>query len=45
MTSPSNSPPGGAAAAWASAHQALVSGYRADNPNLSAGALSVAGIF
>ncbi len=42
MISPSNSSPGGAAAAWAAAHQALVSGYRADNPNLSAGALSAA---
>ncbi|MBY0351717.1 tyrosine-type recombinase/integrase [Tabrizicola sp.] len=42
MTSPSDSHPGGAAAAWAAAHQALVSGYRADNPNLSAGALSAA---
>jgi site-specific recombinase XerD len=41
MTSPSDSHPGGAAA-WAAAHQALVSGYRADNPNLSAGALSAA---
>ncbi len=42
MTSPSDSHPGGAAAAWTAAHQALVSGYRADNPNLSAGALSAA---
>jgi hypothetical protein len=42
MTSPSNSHPGSAAAACAAAHQALVSGYLADNPNLSAGALSAA---
>lgn len=37
MTSAFNSHPGGAAV-----HQALVSGYRAVNPNLSAGALSAA---
>ena len=42
MTSSSNSHPGCAAAAGAAAHQALVSGYLADNPNLSAGALSSA---
>ena len=42
MTSPSNSHPGGAAAAGAVSGQALVSGYLADNPNLSAGALSAA---
>jgi site-specific recombinase XerD len=38
MTSPSNSRPGGTTAA----DQALVSGYHANNPNSSAGALSAA---
>ena len=42
MNSPSNSHPGSAAAAGAVSGQALVSGYLADNPNLSAGALSAA---
>jgi len=42
MTSPSNSHPGGTTAAGAVTGQALVSGYLADNPNLSAGALSAA---
>ncbi len=42
MTSPSNSSPGGTTAAGATVNQALVSGYLADNPNLSAGALSAA---
>ena len=42
MNSPSNSHPGGATDAGVAAQQALVSGYRADNPNLSAGALSAA---
>jgi len=42
MTSPSNSQPGGTTAAGATVNQALVSGYLADNPNLSAGALSAA---
>ena len=41
MTSPSNSHPGGAAAG-AVVDQSLVTGYLADNPNLSAGALSAA---
>ena len=41
MTSPFNSHPGGAAAGAVNG-QALVSGYHADNPNLSAGALSAA---
>ena len=41
MTSPSNSLPGGAAAG-AVVDQTLVTGYLADNPNLSAGALSAA---
>lgn len=42
MTSPSNSHDGGTTAAGATVNQALVSGYLADNPNLSAGALSAA---
>jgi len=42
MTSPSNSHAGGTTAAGAAVNQALVSGYLADNPNLSAGALSAA---
>jgi len=42
MTSPSNSHPGGTTAAGAPANQALVSAYVAENPNLSAGALSAA---
>lgn len=42
MTSPSNSHPGGTTATGATVNQALVSGYLADNPNLSAGALSAA---
>jgi site-specific recombinase XerD len=42
MTSPSNSHPGGVAAAGAGVDQSLVTGYLADNPNLSAGALSAA---
>ena len=42
MTSPSNSHPGGTTAAGATVNQSLVSGYLADNPNLSAGALSAA---
>ena len=42
MTSPSNSHPGGAAANGAVVDQALVNAYLADNPNLSAGALSAA---
>ena len=42
MTSSSNSHPGGTTAAGATVNQSLVSGYLADNPNLSAGALSAA---